>query len=292
MLYFLISFLLFFTSAQSNNTIDAYFSAFTGEFEKTPEAISVLAERISMGFSNDSSYYFKIPQNLKKLGFLPQDDSNFNELMFEVLRLASTCYYNPIKINSAHIYSEDEVASYRVELFEKLTKIYTDLKDYFVNNHAILGIETLPATPEEVQQLFMSFLIANDLNMLTPHQLGISNFYSPRFPLNTKYIQLLLNLKDQQKITVEILNNLNLFLLDSSITPDDIQSSFNDLERIFGLRNQLLAYPLNEFGDYLKLGIDDYFRHLSELLKKTDPMNDKIKSLIDNHKTHFPYFSE
>ena len=42
MLYFLISFVLFFSSAQSKDSIDPYFAAITGEFENTPEAIAML----------------------------------------------------------------------------------------------------------------------------------------------------------------------------------------------------------------------------------------------------------
>ena len=135
----------------------------------------------------------------------------------------------------------------------------------------------------------MSFLIKNDLNMLTPHHLGVSTSHGqrPRFPLNIGYIPLLLSLKDQENITIEILSDLNLFLFDLNITFNDIETLFNNLETVFRLRNRFLAYPLNKQGIWLELGIVHYLQHLIELLQKTDLVENKV-SFIEKHIDYFP----
>jgi hypothetical protein len=298
MLYFLISFILFFTSAQSNDIIDAYYSAFTGEFQNTPESILELTQRLSLGSLYDIKYYKNIPQKLIELGFfLPGNIASFENLLSELLTLADQCYHGEISFPSISKISPDNIEVHienlrnlinkKYEFYKKLNAFYDNLRHYFLENHITLGVNTLPKTPEEINQAFMIFLIQNNLNPLTPHNLP--NNYGTillrsKSSLPMKYVSLLLNIKDKNRIIELILNTLKPLILN-----DTLDLVYDKLDAIFQARNYFLHFPVNANTNSLDQAMEDYFKTLAAILN----MEPQVMNLfVYNHKTHFPDFSQ
>ncbi len=116
MLYFLISLILFFTSAQSNGDIKPFYSYFTqelGEFTDNSEAITALSNRISSEYSRNSEYYLTIPKKMRSLGFSSGNISTFEKLMLEVLALAARCRTDKTLLIASHVFSEEDLATHR-----------------------------------------------------------------------------------------------------------------------------------------------------------------------------------
>ena len=290
MLYFLISCILFFTSAQSNSDkINAYYSPFTGKFIDNPESILILADKIRIGSLINLDYYQNIPKKLIELGFIVPDSIPFFEnLISEILSLANDCYNSETTFSPISSASQYNIESYveklrslinkKYDFYKKLNLFYDTLRDYFLKNYMTLGVKTLPEAPEEINQDFMIFLIENHLNLLTP----------PRLSLEINYVLLLLNLKDKNIIIDQILRALTPYI------PTHKQEFFRQkLDSLFEGRDLFLYFPINETTDHLDNAIKDYFENLSTLLNmNTSLQKDEVKFILDNHRLHFPNFSK
>ncbi len=105
---------------------------------------------------------------MRSLGFSSVNISEFTKLMLEVLALAARCRVDKTRLIASHAFSQENLAIDRNDFLFVLNKLYIHLNTSFYQDLASLKIDTARKTDMEVFELFISFVLENNINMLPP----------------------------------------------------------------------------------------------------------------------------